>query len=95
VYSLALELAEYNMCVNLVCPGNLLDPPLWANSLYGQYAKKWSITEAEVRKRYVEHVPMKRGCTYKDVCDVVVFLASDQASYLTGQAVNVTGGGRR
>jgi sorbitol-6-phosphate 2-dehydrogenase len=35
---------------------------------------------------------MKRGCTYEDVCNVVVFLASDQASYMTGQAVNVTGG---
>jgi len=37
-------------------------------------------------------VPMKRGCTYDDVCNVVVFLASDQSSYMTGQAVNVTGG---
>jgi sorbitol-6-phosphate 2-dehydrogenase len=35
---------------------------------------------------------MQRGCTYRDVCNVVVFLASDQASYMTGQAINVTGG---
>ena len=35
---------------------------------------------------------MKRGCTYDDVCNVVVFLASDQSSYMTGQAINVTGG---
>ena len=32
------------------------------------------------------------GCTYADVCNVVAFLASDQASYMTGQAINVTGG---
>jgi sorbitol-6-phosphate 2-dehydrogenase len=90
--SIALELAEYNVRANAVCPGNLLDSPLWVNSLYKQYAKKWGITEEEVRQKYVDQVPMKRGCAYDDVCNVVVFLASDQASYLTGQAINVTGG---
>lgn len=93
--SIALELAEYGVRVNSICPGNLLDSPLWndgPNSLYKQYAKKWGITEAEVRQRYIDQVPMKRGCTYEDVCNVVVFLASDQSSYMTGQAINVTGG---
>ena len=90
--SIALELAEDNIRVNSVCPGNLLDSPLWVNSLYKQYAKKWNITEAEVRQRYIDQVPMKRGCTYDDVTNVVVFLASDQSSYMTGQAINVTGG---
>jgi sorbitol-6-phosphate 2-dehydrogenase len=90
--SIALELAEYGVRVNSICPGNLLDSPLWVDSLYKQYAKKWGITEAEVRQRYVDQVPMKRGCTYEDVCNVVVFLASDQSSYMTGQAINVTGG---
>ena len=93
--SIALELAEYGVRVNSVCPGNLLDSPLWndgPNSLYKQYAKKWGITAEEVRQRYIDQVPMKRGCTYDDVCNVVVFLASDQSSYMTGQAINVTGG---
>jgi sorbitol-6-phosphate 2-dehydrogenase len=90
--SIALDLAEYGVRVNAVCPGNLLDSPLWVDSLYGQYAKKWGITEEEVRRRYVDQVPMKRGCTYEDVTNVVVFLASDQSSYMTGQAINVTGG---
>jgi sorbitol-6-phosphate 2-dehydrogenase len=90
--SIALDLAEYGVRVNAVCPGNLLDSPLWVDSLYGQYAKKWGITEEEVRQRYVDQVPMKRGCTYEDVTNVVVFLASDQSSYMTGQAINVTGG---
>jgi sorbitol-6-phosphate 2-dehydrogenase len=90
--SIALDLAEYGVRVNAVCPGNLLDSPLWVDSLYKQYAKKWGITEEEVRQKYVDQVPMKRGCTYEDVTNVVVFLASDQASYITGQAINVTGG---
>jgi sorbitol-6-phosphate 2-dehydrogenase len=90
--SIALELAEYGVRVNAVCPGNVLDSPLWVDSLYAQFAEKWGITEEEVRQRYIDQVPMKRGCTYEDVCNVVVFLASDQASYMTGQAVNVSGG---
>jgi sorbitol-6-phosphate 2-dehydrogenase len=90
--SIALELAEYNVRANAVCPGNLLDSPLWVNSLYKQYAKRWGISEEEVRQKYIDQVPMKRGCTYDDVCNVVVFLASDQASHMTGQAINVTGG---
>jgi sorbitol-6-phosphate 2-dehydrogenase len=90
--SLALELAEYGVRVNSVCPGNLLDSPLWVDSLYAQYAKKWGITEDQVRQKYIDQVPMKRGCTYEDVTNVVLFLASDQAGYMTGQAVNVTGG---
>ena len=90
--SLALELAEYGVRVNAICPGNLLDSPLWVESLYSQYAQRLGISEEEVRQRYVDQVPMKRGCTYEDVTNAVVFLASDQASYMTGQAINVTGG---
>lgn len=90
--SAALDLAECGVRVNAICPGNLLDSPLWVNSLYKQYAKKWGITEAEVRKKYVDQVPMKRGCGYEDVCNLAVFLAGDASSYMTGQAINVTGG---
>jgi len=93
--SIALDLADYNIRVNAICPGNLLDSPLWnagPNSLFKQYARKWNISEEEVRQKYIDQAPMKRGCTYDDVCNVVTFLASDQASYMTGQAINVTGG---
>jgi len=90
--SIALDLAPYNIRVNAVCPGNLLDSPLWVNSLYEQYARKWGISKKEVRKKYESQVPLGRGCRYEDVANVVVFLASDEASYMTGQAINVTGG---
>ena len=93
--SVALELAKHGVHANAICPGNLLDSPLWTqgpNSLFKQYARNQGITEEEVRRKYVDQVPMKRGCTYDDVCNVVVFLASDQSSYMTGQAINVTGG---
>ena len=90
--SIALDLAPYHIRVNAVCPGNLLDSPLWVNSLYEQYARKWGISKEEVRKKYENGVPLGRGCQYEDVANVVVFLASDEASYMTGQAINVTGG---
>ena len=90
--SLALELAEDKIRVNAICPGNLLDSPLWVNSLYEQYAKNQGITKEEVRQKYLNQVPLKRGCAYEDVANVMTFLASDQASYMTGQALNVTGG---
>jgi len=90
--SLALEYAEQGVRINSICPGNLLDSPLWVNSLFKQYAENQGITEDEVRKKYIDQVPMKRGCTYHDVTNVVVFLASDDSSYMTGQAINVTGG---
>ncbi len=90
--SLALELAPYGIRVNAICPGNLLDSPLWKDSLYEAYAKRWGITVEEVRAKYESQVPLGRGCSYDDVTNVLVFLASDQSSYMTGQAINVTGG---
>jgi sorbitol-6-phosphate 2-dehydrogenase len=90
--SLSLEFAERGVRVNAVCPGNLLDSPLWVESLFKQYAANQGISEAEVRQKYIDQVPMKRPCTYDDVAAVVVFLASDESRYMTGQAINVTGG---
>jgi len=93
--SIALELAEFGVRANAICPGNLLDSPLWnegPNALFKQYARNQGLTVEQVRQKYIDQVPMKRGCTYDDVCNVVVFLASDQSSYMTGQAINVTGG---
>ena len=90
--SIALDLAPHNIRVNAVCPGNLLDGTLWQQSLYEQYAKTQGLTPDQVRAKYESQVPLGRGCTYDDVANVVVFLASDDASYMTGQAINVTGG---
>ncbi len=90
--SLALELAPFGIRVNAICPGNLLDSPLWQDSLYEQYSRTQGISKEEVRAKYEGQVPLGRGCSYDDVTNVLVFLASEQASYMTGQAINVTGG---
>lgn len=90
--SLALELAPEGIRVNALCPGNLLDSPLWVDSLYEQYAKRWNMTVEQVRQKYVDQVPLGRGCSYDDVANAMVFLCQDETSYITGQAINVDGG---
>jgi sorbitol-6-phosphate 2-dehydrogenase len=97
--SVALEMAPFNVRCNSICPGNLLDSPLWTNpqkGLFVQYLKAGKVAGAktveDVRAAYMNQVPMKRGCSYEDICNAAVFLASDQSSYITGIGLSVTGG---
>jgi sorbitol-6-phosphate 2-dehydrogenase len=99
VQSVALEMASFGLRCNAICPGNLLDSPLWTDpdkGLFVQYLKAGKVPGAksiqDVRQHYVDQVPMKKGCRYDDVCNAVVFLASDASSYITGIALSVTGG---
>ncbi len=92
-------MAPLGIRCNAICPGNLLDSPLWTdpnNGLFVQYLKAGKVPGAknieDVRQFYVNQVPMKRGCTYDDVCNALIFLAGDGASYLTGISLSVTGG---
>jgi sorbitol-6-phosphate 2-dehydrogenase len=90
--SLSAELAEYNIRVNAVCPGSLFESPLWQEVLFKDYSQRYGLTPDEIKKKYLEVVPLNRGCEYEDVANLVVFLLSDKADYITGQAMNVTGG---
>ena len=99
VQSVALEMAPHGIRVNAICPGNLLESPLWTDpekGLFVQYLNAGKVPGArtvdDVRASYTRRVPLGRGCAYEDVCNVVCFMASDQAAYMTGQAINVTGG---
>ncbi|WP_392563403.1 sorbitol-6-phosphate dehydrogenase [Orbus wheelerorum] len=89
--SLALDLADHGITVNSLMLGNLLKSPMF-QSLLPQYAKKLGIDESEVEQFYIDKVPLKRGCDYQDVLNVLLFYASDKASYCTGQSINITGG---
>ena len=99
VQSVALEMAPHGIRCNAICPGNLLDSPLWTdpnNGLFVQYLKAGKVPGAksipDVRQFYINQVPMKKGCAYDDICNSLVFLASDAANYLTGISLSVTGG---
>jgi sorbitol-6-phosphate 2-dehydrogenase len=97
VASYAMELIEYNIKVNAVCPGNFLDGPLWSHpekGLFVQYLATGKVpgakTIADVRAFYEAKVPMKRGCAGKDLMRAIYYLVEQE--YETGQAVPVTGG---
>lgn len=75
----ARELARYQINVNAVLPGVILTPPI------ARMSEKY-------RNMMIEETPMKRMGQPEEVANVVAFLASDEASFMTGAAVEVTGG---
>lgn len=77
--SLAREVAARGITVNCVAPG------------YIATAMTEALSE-EIKKTFLEMIPMKRMGTPEDVAQVVKFLLSDQAAYITGQVIHVNGG---
>ncbi len=88
--SLALEFARQGIRVNAICPGVVLTQ-LWEEQLE-DYARKRGLAAEQVASYLEEKVPMGRLCTVEDVAATAVFLASDDAAFITGQAINVSGG---
>jgi 3-oxoacyl-[acyl-carrier protein] reductase len=78
--SLAKELAPYGVRVNGVAPGVIATP----------YHERHS--SPELFQRFITGIPMGRAGTAEEVADVIVFLASPAARYLTGETIEVNGG---
>jgi len=86
----ALELSPRKIRVNAVCPGQIVtELGLWGWKLKA-FAEK--LSEEEYHKALADRLPLKKLGAPEDVANVVLFLASDESSYMTGQAINVTGG---
>lgn len=77
--SLAQEMASRNITVNAVAPG-FVDTDMTA------------VLPEELRNRMLEHIPLKRFGKPEDIAAAVRFLASEEASYITGAVLNVNGG---
>jgi NAD(P)-dependent dehydrogenase (short-subunit alcohol dehydrogenase family) len=87
--TLALELVEHNIRVNAVCPGPIEGERI--EQLVRMHADAEGIDVDEMHKAW-ENVPMKRFVKPGEVVSVIMFLASDESSAMTGQAINITGG---
>ena len=86
--SLAGEVAAQGIRVNAVCPGVIVDTAMRDAAEALNRAQGLP----DVQARVLTQVPMRRAGLPADVANVVAFLVSDDASYMTGQALNITGG---
>ena len=77
--TLALEMARFQITANCIAPA-LVDTPLFQS------------LDDEVKERLVKTIPLKRVGTPEDIGNAVLYLSSDEASYVTGQVLYVCGG---
>jgi len=93
--SLAKEVAKYHINVNAVCPGWIDTPGLrsWAKIHLEHFPQAATSIDDLFERLVKDHkIPLGRLGTADDVAKVVAFLASSDSDYMTGQAVNVSGG---
>lgn len=88
--SLADELAKYKINVNAVCPG-FVETSMQERELQWE-AKLKGTTPEEIKQSMVKMTPLGRIEKPEDVAKLVVFLASAESDFMTGQAINITGG---
>ena len=86
--TLAIELGQFNVNVNCIAPGFIQTPMTRGN------AERMGVDFEEMVKKAAAGFPMRRVGEPKDVANVVAFLVSDDASYVTGEVIAVGGGER-
>ena len=87
---MGLELSSHQILVNCVCPG-IVDTPMW-DLIDREIARLEGGEVGSVKARAVASIPVGRIQQPEDVANLVAFLASSDAQYITGQALNVCGG---
>ncbi len=84
--TLAIELGRFNINVNAVAPG-------WVETeMTKEAAERAGMTMEEMKDRFAKNIPLKRFGRVDDISNVVSFLVSDEASYISGETIYVSGG---
>jgi NAD(P)-dependent dehydrogenase (short-subunit alcohol dehydrogenase family) len=89
--SIALELGPDNITINAVCPG-AVETDLIKSSVSGTAKLNNRTYEEELYIKFISQTPLGRVAQPSDVANAVAFLASDEASFITGSTLNVSGG---
>jgi len=88
--SLSNDLASFNITVNSVCPGYTMTDRV--RNLSKVLAEKQGTTPEAIVEKWASEIPMKRIGTPEEFASLVVYLASQQAGYITGAAIQIDGG---
>ena len=88
--SMAIDLAPYRINVNAVCPGEV-DTEMH-DQILKEAAELSGKSLEETRRAFIAKIPWGRMEKPEDVAKLVVFLCTDDADYITGQAINIDGG---
>ena len=88
--SLALSYGKKNITANTVCPA-VTDTPMWDN-LFAELKTATGKTKPELVEGWTKLTPLGRLGKASDVANLIAFLASDDAAFITGQTINVDGG---
>jgi NAD(P)-dependent dehydrogenase (short-subunit alcohol dehydrogenase family) len=88
--SVAMELAPYDATANAVCPGNTMTEMVLG--VAASIAQRDGLSVDDWIKQRAQDCPLKRLATTEEIAGVVAFLASPDAAYINGQAIEVDGG---
>jgi len=90
--AIAREVGKYGITLNVVCPGLIPGSPETSGRESVWASEQSQIFTPEVREKAAHAYPLRRLGTPDDVVPAVLLLASDRASYITGQTISVSGG---